>query len=56
MRKISASFNRVKQAKPKVLDEVVVWLEKHQPLTKALELLLLAGPVLFPHSKVWNLP
>jgi hypothetical protein len=44
----------IAQTKAGTLDEVVSWLEKHQPLSKAMELLQLAGPVLFPQTKVWS--
>lgn len=45
----------VQQAKPGRLDEVAAFIERHHPQAKALELVQLAGPVLFPHTKAWSL-
>ncbi len=46
----------IQQAKPGQLDEVVVWIERHKPPAKALELVQMTGPILFPNTKIWVLP
>lgn len=43
------------QIKSPKLDEAIAWIERHQPLIKALELVQLVGPLLFSNIKAWNL-
>ncbi len=50
-----ANEMRALQASDPRLVHVVAWLEKRQPLAKALQCVEMTGTVLYPHSKAWAL-